>query len=113
MLEQAESKAARDLSPDEIIRNVGFRFRICNYLFKAAAAWIFFGAAVIVISIAFNVLLRGLFLIAASIGWGLFTAAFTLTLAIYRCPVCDTYLSRFRPDKLHCPGCDAQIKLSE
>jgi hypothetical protein len=34
-----------------------------------------------------------------TVGLGLFTAAFAMTLAIYRCPVCDKYLNKYRPDK--------------
>ncbi|HEY6466909.1 MAG TPA: hypothetical protein VIY69_13000, partial [Candidatus Acidoferrales bacterium] len=30
---------------------------------------------------------------------GIFSTAFAFTLAIYRCPICDKYLSRFRPRK--------------
>jgi hypothetical protein len=104
-----------DLAPDEILRQVRMRFRICNYLFNASAIWILLGYLVFACS-AFarspgdgsNGVL-GASLIA--VGFGLFTAAFALTLAIYRCPVCDKYLSRFRPDKLHCPRCNAQVRL--
>jgi rubrerythrin len=44
------------------------------------------------------------------VGFGIFSAAFALTLAIYRCPVCDRYLSRFRPRKELCPNCGANIR---
>jgi hypothetical protein len=100
-----------DMQPEEIIRSVKMRFRICNYLFNTGGIWIGIGGILNLISafsndrsyseIAFVIMM---------IGFAVFMAAFALTLAIYRCPVCDTYLSRFRPDKLHCPSCDAKVK---
>ena len=103
-----------DLQPEEIIRSVKMRFRICNYLFNTGACWM---AASGVLGIL--IILEGhhaepdalsLLLTLIMIGTAIYTLAFALTLAIYRCPVCDKYLSRFRPDKLHCPGCDAKVK---
>ena len=44
------------------------------------------------------------------IGVAINTVGFAITLAIYRCPACDTYLGRLRKDKLRCPGCDAKVK---
>jgi hypothetical protein len=43
-------------------------------------------------------------------GAGIFSAAFALTLAIYRCPVCDRFLSRFRPRKDQCGHCGAKVR---
>jgi hypothetical protein len=110
MLEQTESSNGYVQSSDQIIQSVKFRHRICEYLFKAAAGWFAIGVAVFLLALIFAIKLNGLFRMALIISAGLFTAAFALTLAIYRCPVCDTYLSRFRPDKLHCPACDAKVK---
>jgi hypothetical protein len=110
MLDLAESKPDRYLTPDEILGIVKWRYRICNYLFNAGAIWMAAGISVLLMMVLFNVRLNGLFWFAEATGCAVFTVAFTLTLAIYRCPVCDTYLSRFRPDKLRCPNCNAQVK---
>jgi len=103
-----------DMQPEEIIRSVKMRFRICNYLFNTGACWM---AASGVLGIL--IILEGhhaepdalsLLLTLIMIGTAIYTLAFALTLAIYRCPVCDKYLSRFRPDKLHCSNCSAKVK---
>jgi hypothetical protein len=44
------------------------------------------------------------------VGAGIFSAAFVITLAIYRCPACDRYISRFRPDKTKCAHCGVRIR---
>jgi hypothetical protein len=44
------------------------------------------------------------------IGLGIFMSGFAITLAIYRCPVCDHYLSKFRPDKTKCAHCGARVR---
>lgn len=44
------------------------------------------------------------------VGAGIFSAVCALTLAIYRCPVCDRYLGRFRPRKELCPNCGAKVR---
>jgi len=64
-----------DLQPEEIIRSVKMRFRICNYLFNTAAICI--GVGVILGSIFNN---RFDSEIALMIGAATFTAAFALTL---------------------------------
>ena len=97
-----------DMQPEEIIRIVKVRFRICNHLFNIGGIWMGLG---VILGLIFNN--RFDFVIAFQIkiiGFAIFMVAFAMTLAIYRCPVCDTYLSRFRPDKLHCPCCDAKVK---
>jgi hypothetical protein len=102
-----------DLAPDEILRQVRMRYRICNYLFNLAAFWICAGC-VLNLVLALSHFLdedSALPLTFILTGFAIFSAAFALTLAIYRCPVCDKYLSRFRPDKLHCPRCNAQVRL--
>jgi hypothetical protein len=112
MLRHTGNFGRRDLAPDEIIRVVKERFRTCNFLFSLGGIWIAVGA----------LLLYGLTPIAKYeefgwagpcvmlIGFAIFTGAFAMTLAIYRCPVCDKYLSRFRADRLRCPKCGAQVK---
>jgi hypothetical protein len=114
MPNEEDQFARRVLEPSEIIRSVKQRYRVCNYLFKTGACWILIGG--------FGTLLYARIhgqsdsLDASSvmtvfiIGAAFYTAGLAMTLAIYRCPVCDKYLSRFRPDKLRCPGCNAKVK---
>jgi len=100
-----------DLQPDEIIRSVKMRFRICNYLFNTGTIWIGIGAILNVLpAISNDRSYSEIASVVMVIGFAIFTAAFALTLAIYRCPVCDKYLSRFRTDRLCCPGCNARVK---
>jgi rRNA maturation protein Nop10 len=33
-----------------------------------------------------------------------------MTFALYRCPVCDHYLSKFRPNKEKCAHCGAKVR---
>ena len=95
------------LTSEEIIRSVQLRFRVCSYLFRLGAIFIFVGFTVNLLHwspsewIPFSIELTGA---------GIFFSAFVLTLAIYRCPVCDCYLSRFRPRKDQCPHCGAKIR---
>ena len=104
----------KELSENEILGEVRWRFRICNYLFRLGTAWMVVGWLLFL-------LLGGLSHEGASevntiplcielVGWGIFSAAFALTLAIYRCPVCDKYLSRFRPQIAYCPSCGAMVR---
>lgn len=93
---------------EEIIKAVRWRFRICNYLFKVAAVWLAVGFVVTAISASYQLGVSGVTV--ELIGLGLFSAAFGLTLAIYRCPVCDRYLSRFRPDNEKCAHCGATVR---
>ena len=108
----AAEKARRTLSENDVLREVRWRFRICQYLFVLAFAWMLTGEA-------FTLYLssRGsgsvddaTWLGVELIGFGIFSAAFVLTLAIYRCPVCDKYLSNFRPSKELCPSCGAKVQ---
>jgi cytochrome c biogenesis protein CcdA len=102
----------RALSEKEVIRSVRWRFRICNYLFNLGFVWIFVG----ILGLFFAEILHAnasdseIALAIELVGFGIFSAAFALTLAIYRCPVCDKYLSRFRPRKEYCPSCGAKIR---
>lgn len=93
-----------------IIKEVRWRYRICNYLFTTGMLWWAAGY------------IGGIFIrkpgesvgegwnAVSLVGAGIFSAAVALTLAIYRCPVCDKYLSRFRPDKTKCPRCGARVR---
>jgi len=100
-----------DMQPGKTIRSVKLRFRVCNYLFNTGGVWIGIGAILDLLS-AFSIdrSYAEIGFVIMAIGIAIFTAAFALTLAIYRCPVCDTYLSRFRKEKLRCPGCDAKVR---
>ncbi|MFZ0913299.1 MAG: hypothetical protein WBQ76_14095 [Candidatus Korobacteraceae bacterium] len=96
------------MTDEEVIKAVRWRYRICNYLFRLGAIWIFLGATIGAFAVRFdwdwpryNVELIGL---------GIFMSGFAMTLAIYRCPVCDHYLSKFRPDKTKCAHCGARVR---
>jgi hypothetical protein len=92
-----------------VLQEVRWRYRICNYLFRAGAAWMFAGYALTFLAKQGRELAElGVALVV--VGFGIFSAAFALTLAIYRCPVCDKYLSRFRPDKRKCSQCGTQVR---
>ena len=102
----------RALSEDEILSAVRWRFRICGYLFRLSFAWLF-------ASLAFAFVLNShgsgpaedaSWFAMTLVSVAIFSAAFVLTLAIYRCPVCDKYLSRFRPHEELCPSCGAKIR---
>jgi hypothetical protein len=105
----------RELSPEEIIRLVKERFRICNYLFRVGGCWIFGIFAIEVVPKLTGCSpgrdnLSDWILVLMMIGAAIFTCAMALTFALYRCPVCDKYLSRYRSDKFHCAGCGVQVK---
>src|ERR1043165_8673719 len=89
------------VTDDEIIRSVKLRFRVCNYLFRLGAIWFLVGATLSVFPLSIEPWVPDAVEIT---GGGIFLAAFAVTLAIYRCPVCDRYLSRFRPRKDQCPN---------
>jgi hypothetical protein len=94
------------MSDEDVVNAVRWRYRICNYLFRLGMAWFFLGAILGTLprqSIATASLIE-------LIGAGIFSAAVALSLAIYRCPVCDHFLSRFRPRKDQCPHCGAKVR---
>ncbi|HVR11642.1 MAG TPA: hypothetical protein VMW75_26600 [Thermoanaerobaculia bacterium] len=90
-----------------------WRFRACSYLFNLGGIWFFVGTML-------NLLLRFLpsravheesFIFAfviTFIGFGIFSAAFALSRAIYRCPVCDKPLARI--DRYNCGRCGTKIR---
>jgi hypothetical protein len=88
------------------------RFRICNYLFNTGALWCLAGYGGVILTRGAGKDIELICGAIALVGAGIFTCAFALTLAIYRCPACDKYLSRFRPDKTKCPGCGVQVRLT-
>jgi hypothetical protein len=93
----------------DVLKEVRSRYRICNYLFTTGAVWMGAGYAIAFLTKPGKGL-NELWFVVVLIGAGIFSAAFALTLAIYRCPVCDQYLSRFRPDKRKCPRCGVQVR---
>jgi hypothetical protein len=103
-----------DLQPDEIIRSVKMRFRICNYLFYTGDCW---SLVCVVLGISHSVFHHD-FLDASSlftllaVTLAIFSIAYSVKLALYRCPMCDKHLGRLDSFKLHCPNCDAKVKWS-
>jgi hypothetical protein len=95
-------------SESEVIAEVHWRFRICNYLFTLAIAWIvvgYLGPSILKMPDQFWV-----FTVISVTGFGIFSAACALTLAIYRCPICDSFIHRLRRSKEHCSTCGAKIR---
>ncbi len=91
------------LAEEGIVEAVRKRYRMCNYLFTLGAIWIVVGAVI-------SSFAREVGTIVGLVGLGIFTVAFAVTLAIYRCPACDRYLSRFRPDKEKCAHCGVRVR---
>ena len=91
------------LAQEEIVEAVRKRYRTCNYLFTLGAIWVGAGGLI-------SLFTRQLGIMVGLVGLGIFTGAFAVTLAIYRCPACDRYLSRFRPDKEKCAHCGARVR---
>ena len=96
------------MNQEEAIKAVHWGYRICNYLFRLGVIWILVGAIVRSLAAYFDWWWWPRDTMEL-VGSGIFTAAFALTLAIYRCPVCDQYLSRFRPRKDQCGHCGARV----
>ena len=92
------------MTTEQVILEVRRRYRICNRFFTV-------GACVWALGLVANALTQqALWLGIAYGGLGIFFVGFGLTLSIYRCRVCNKYLSRFRPDKRKCPNCGAQVR---
>lgn len=94
------------MTDEESVKAVRLRYRICNYLFRLGIAWFVIGAIV-------DVLRRQsqpLPVTIEMIGAGIFTTAAAMTFALYRCPVCDHYLNKFRPNKQKCAHCGAKVR---
>ena len=97
------------MTDEETIKAVRWRYRICNYLFRLGAIWILTGAIIGILAIRYewwNWQGHEVELV----GFGIFTAGAAMTFAIYRCPVCDKYLSKYRPDKTKCAHCGARVR---
>jgi|HubBroStandDraft_3_1064219.scaffolds.fasta_scaffold00777_9 hypothetical protein len=100
------------ISPADVIRTVRWRYRICSYLFNTGGFWMLGGTLLRMLSGGRSESLASAGFTIFLIGFGILTAAFAVTLAIYRCPVCDHYLSRFRREKDKCDHCGAVIRLT-
>src|SRR6478609_7160081 len=97
------------MSEEEVIKAVKLRYRICNYLFRFGFAWIIAGIVMSWLPPSLRLLEESAGTIEL-VGLGMFSSAFALTLAIYRCPICDRFLSRFRPQKDRCAHCGAMVR---
>ncbi len=95
------------MTDEEVIRTVKVRYRVCNYLFRLGIIGFVVGAVLGNLSLPMDKWIPDGIAIA---GAAVFLSAFAVTLALYRCPVCDRYLSRFRPRKDQCPQCGAKIR---
>ena len=82
-------EATKEVTEEEIINAVRWRYRICHYLFRLGAIWILIGAVIglFVIRYKWWGWPRDTAELIGLIGVGIFMSAFALTLAIYRCPV--------------------------
>jgi hypothetical protein len=96
---------------EEVLKSVRLRYRVCNYLFRLGITSLVLGAIGenAGASMHMDASTLQLFMMTEVVGAGIFLSAVAVTLAIYRCPVCDKYLSKFRPRKEFCPSCGAQI----
>jgi hypothetical protein len=113
MQNESEDIARRELAPNEIIRIVKERYRICRYLSAVAAAWVTCGCLMyfVWLGLAYsNSILRMVAFVLQTVGFAALTFAYALKLATYRCPVCDVSLGRLKDEYL-CPNCNAQVKL--
>jgi hypothetical protein len=102
-----------DLQQEEIIRIVIWRSRICRYIFVVSAVWMIVAAALYFVWLGFdyqNTHLHSASFVLQMVAYAIFSVAFAVQLAIYRCPVCDKFLNRLSADNLHCTRCNAQVK---
>jgi hypothetical protein len=98
------------VNDEDVIKSVRLRYRICNYLLTLGAAWILIGQILRLVLRSADVYALYAVVVVMISGAGIFSAAFAVTLAIYRCPVCDRFLSRFRPRKDQCGHCGAKVR---
>lgn len=99
------------LSAGDILKAVRWRFRICNTLFILGFGWIALALLGFIFSRALHLdePYGEILLVVELIGLAIVSTGVALTFAIYRCPACDKYLSRFRPQKEKCPSCGATL----
>jgi hypothetical protein len=95
-----------NLQPEEIIRIVAWRFRICRYISVVGAVWLIVAAAIYFFWLGFDYQNSNLHLVSfvlQMIGYAIILVAFAVQLATYRCPVCDKFLSRVSKTNLTAP----------
>jgi hypothetical protein len=114
MPDQSKQMTRIDMQPEEIIRSMKQRDRICLYMEYTGSIWCLLLVIVVTLDALFHLKSNP---INVSIEWtvaiisiAIGMVAFAMRLAIYRCPLCDQYLGRLGNDKLHCPNCNAKVK---
>jgi len=95
---------AEEMRVEQVILEVRRRYRICNRFFTTGACIWALGL------VATALTRRPLCLGIACAGLAVFFIGAGLAVAIYRCPVCNKFLSRFRRDESKCPNCGAQVR---
>lgn len=98
------------MNDEDVVKAVRWRYRICNYLFTLGAAWLLVGNTLGLVFRSASADAQYASHVVAITGFGIFSAAFAVSLAIYRCPLCDHFLSRFRPRKDRCGHCEAKVR---
>jgi hypothetical protein len=108
-----EAVFAMNSSLTSLTKEMRWRFRACSYLFGVGAVWIFCGTLV---NVLFHLLADRrtqeeslpIWFTLSMVGFGITSAGFALSLAIWRCPVCDRFLRR--TDRYSCGKCGATIR---
>ena len=96
------------MNDEDVIKAVGLRCRICNYLLISAMCWN--APWAILRHFAPHLVGGGAFDAAFAVsGLAMVTTAAAVWLAIYRCPVCDHFLRRGRR-KDQCGHCGAKVR---
>ena len=114
-LQEAREKRTRErkrrakiMTDEEIIKAVRWRYRICNYLFRLGVIWILVAVVGGILAPRFGWDWPQITI--ELIGLALLMSGGAMTLAIYRCPACDRYLNKYRPDKERCTHCGAKVR---
>ena len=94
------------MNDEDVIKAVRLRRRICNYLLPSGIYWNAFWQ--ILRHFAPNLFSGSAFDAAFVTGLAMMTNAVLVSLAIYRCPVCDHFLWRGRR-KDQCAYCGAKV----
>jgi len=98
------------MSDEDVVKAVRYRYRVCNYLLVLGLTWNLAGLILRPLLSSAGVDSQSGLLSFQITGGGILAAAFAVTLAMYRCPVCDHYLSRFRSRKDQCGNCGAKVR---
>jgi len=107
--EEQKGRAEGSHKQTQVIAIVRLRYRVCAYLFNLG--WLAILAGFTGVLYADSVQQHQIiFTMITVAGFGIFASAFAVTLAIYRCPVCDRFISRFRPKKELCEHCGVKIR---